>query len=261
VTPVHSIIIPHRNREPYLRACLASLAHSAAVLDLVDEFEIVVVHAGLRLELPGATPWPPLRIVYEPREMPVFNKSALLNLGITASRGRILTFLDADAIVGPRFLETAMLTDWSAVHRVCYRVRYIEHEASRRIIDGLEAPDFAAFDRHRLAYEGWNHPNHRAEGQHAKGEPWGNSQFSIHRQRLGDLRYDEDYIGRGFEDLDLLARMHRAWGDAYRGLMITDAEHAIYHLTHGYANDWRTSERHNANNRRYRQVLTGRDPQ
>ena len=56
----HSIIIPHRNREPYLRACLRSLAMSADACELADDdFEVIIVHAGEAMELPPGTPWQP----------------------------------------------------------------------------------------------------------------------------------------------------------------------------------------------------------
>ena len=49
------------------------------------------------------------------------------------------------------------------------------------------------------------------------GQPWGNSQFSMTVEALGDLRFHETYEGRGFEDVDFLRQVAAKFGDRYVG--------------------------------------------
>jgi glycosyltransferase involved in cell wall biosynthesis len=240
----HSIIIAHRARQVYLSACLRSIAWSAAVCS-IDDFEVIVCNGGRDVSAVDAK-W--CKVVYDDSPMPIFNKSRLLNRGIDEARGEVLTFLDADAIVGPRWILGAVNADWSEIHRLCYRVRYVSEAESRDYLAGRSDLDFAMYDDYQLAYEAYGTPN---QGRGGTGQPWGNSQFSIHRDRLGDFRYDEKYIGRGFEDLDILNRMARLWGKDYRARITTRGVESMYHLKHGYATDWRNGGCSSANARRF----------
>ena len=253
----HTIIIPHRNRLAHLGDCLASIERSAASLGLsTTDFEVVIAHAGRHAEISTGIPqWGFIgELVCHEAPMPVFNKSKLLNLGIEAAEGDVLTFLDADMIVGPRWLEGVdllgrdLLTE-RRLSRLCYRVR----NAPPGVAPADEMFAEPAWSRLERGYEAYGNPGFNATaGQEPPNqEPWGNSQFSIPREVLGDLRFDEGYEGRGFEDLDFL---YRLWGRDKRGYhaaLLTDGPHALLHQAHGHAADWKTDEIVSRNLRRF----------
>ncbi|KKO03611.1 hypothetical protein LCGC14_0095380 [marine sediment metagenome] len=196
----------------------------------------------------------------------------------------VLTFLDCDAIVGPEWMLGARALSDRRITRLCYRVRYLnsgvgqglltQWPLERERIDDL----FSRYNEHRLGYEAYgdadrNHPSRRGgrgrtsdywrgrlrdNGSSAltdgEDNPHGNSQFSIRRDALGDIRYDEAYVGRGFGDLDINRRIAAAHGENYRGAIDYRPARCLLHLTHSYLADWRTSQSHQKNRLRYRQL-------
>jgi len=109
---IHSIIIPHRGRERHLAACLWSIEHSRDVCGFArDALEFLVVDADdpfqSRVSATGIAPWS-ATFLFDPDHPALFNKPRLLNLGLRHALGDVITFLDADALVGPRFLEAAV---------------------------------------------------------------------------------------------------------------------------------------------------------
>ena len=229
---MHSVIIPHRGRETHLELCLWSLRRSACACGVTD-WEPVVVDDPV------------------PDDSDGFNKARALNLGIERARGDILTILDVDAIVGRRFLEAALcLLDAPKLDRCCYRVRVLPIAEELRIetavvrtvyVDEL----FSEYESYPQAMECYGtyclDTRHRPPGNGrgarawdtavASGKPWGNSQFSITRDKLGDVRYDES-IGLHIEDMDMNMMLQDKFGKAYRSRIFTDAEHAMFHLDH-----------------------------
>jgi len=250
---LHSIIIPHRNRHDHLRQCLQSIEwaqHTCGAGTLAHE--VVVVDNG-SAEPPGVSRWGFARLVVDERPMPVVNKCALLNRGIDEARGEILTFLDADAIVGPLWLHGAarLLAD-DRPTLVAYRVRYLPQGQS------VTSPEVwmalftaAAYNSRQRAWEGYGTPDRspREPPEYCTGPVFGNSQFSIRRDVLGDLRWDEAYVGRGWEDLDMLWRLWRRIGSAaYRGFIERDdPRYCLYHAKHPYSADWRNGPCTSAN--------------
>jgi glycosyltransferase involved in cell wall biosynthesis len=269
---MHSILIPHRDRQQHLGLCLWSLGRCTHFLDFlhkrIDDFEVLVLdngsqdlpavmRAAVSAELDGR-----VSVRVDKDAMPVFNKSRLYNLGIEAAAGDVLTFLDADAIVGRRFLEGAAVLADPALTRCCYRVRYLSlaDAAPLRLLEKAQSRDSgldALFGRYNAQQDGYDvfQLGYEAYGVHDRsvpnGEPWGNSQFSIRRDALGDLRFDEGFWGHGMEDLDLLMRIEAHCGDRYRGHIWTDGEHALFHQVHA-SNAWRSSEYTFPNAERYR---------
>lgn len=229
--PFHSLIIPNRDRNERVDVCLWSLAQSARECGASD-FEAVVVDSGSSTESRYFWPW--VKVIRDPVPPDMFNKSRCLNIGIDATDSAVVTILDADAVVGPRFMEAAGVLDDPTLVRCCYRVRDLPVEA----INELRLPDvrksrvaryFEKYDEYPLAYEAYGQHD-RCQPPEQGMEPWGNSQFSIRRRTLRNIRFDEDYVGRGPEDLDLNMQIEAAFGAKYRGHIWTDGPHAMFHI-------------------------------
>ncbi|HOF17394.1 MAG TPA: glycosyltransferase [Phycisphaerae bacterium] len=268
---MNTIVIPHRDRHAALARCVCSILWSALECGppWTDPraWEILVIDNGS-----GREPYPydylvgsgRVRVVHDEREMPVFNKAALLNVGIDCG-GDVLTFLDADAIVGPRWIRAVEALDDPAVTLLAYRVRYLPPGTDLPDRDSWRALfDPAEYERHPRAYEAYGRAEYNPKV--APADPasiatvLGNSQFSLRRdmlRALGNLRWDEAFVGRGWEDLDMLRRIRRAAGDAYRGAIRTDPASCLYHVRHDYRPDWRTPDAERANRRRF---FEGADP-
>lgn len=221
-----SIIIPHRNRNDRLAICIDSLERAAPFFGRND-WEAVVVdnhsHHAPQARMLGAH----ARVVNDPQDGPLYNKAKALNLGIDSSDGQILTFLDADAIVGKWFFRGALLLVDGEYHRVCYRVRKIPLANIEAIPQSQLFDNYDSYERAFEAYGKWDNnrpPNNR------NAQPWGNSQFSITRDALGETRYEEAYEGHGYEDLDMNMRLWAKWGRDYRGCIRTESAEAMFHI-------------------------------
>jgi hypothetical protein len=180
-----------------------------------------------------------------------FWKTHLLNIGIRLATGDVLTFLDADAVVGPRFLDGARFLAASSLTALFYRVR----RCSRTGADFSEydAVKKDGHDLHPIAYEAYGSPERSGKGTVPRHPVFGNSQFSITREKLGDLRWDEDYFGRGFEDLDMIRRLWYRDQKGYCAAIMTDAEHAMFHIAHPYSPGYGRDRWNERNRRRYYQ--------
>ena len=250
----HAILIPHRNRARFLRLCLVSIERSLAITR-ADNFTAYVIEpdAGHTEPRVSFEPWPWVKHIAVPGEMPIFNKSLLLNVGIERAvdyGAHTATILDADAHVGPRWLEC--LDHCSLYERLVYRVRYIL-ESRMGELEGENWRDvFAKYDELQLGYEAYQWP---LDGHFRPWLlPWGNSQMTVRTDVLRDLRFDEGYVGRGYEDLDFSRRLRiqqsrRGYDSAF---IFTHASHALIHVRHGYAPDWRSPEIREANHARFR---------
>lgn len=269
----HSILIAHRNRQRWLDLCLWSL-HRSADRCAALPWEVIIVDNGSDRPLSGGLPRE--RIVHDDRRFygedgsEMFNKSAMLNRAIEQSTGDVLTFLDCDMIVGEGWMGgVKMLADRGLV-RLCYRVR---KALPKSTIDLLEPPEtrearvaamFAEYDdrdpvhsadKYPLAWEAYREPG-RNRPEHDQ-VVWGNSQFSVTRDNLGDLRLDERHVGKGAEDFQFNQDFCDKFGDRYRGAISYDPSRCLLHVAHPHTEDWWTEQQHSVNMALYKKE-TGR---
>jgi predicted glycosyltransferase involved in capsule biosynthesis len=247
----YSIIIPHRKREKNLNACLQRLE------DVMPPFwdedvEAVVVNerADGDLELPDRQLLH-VRVINVDRTGELFNKPRLQNIGINESTGRILTFLDADALVGDRFFHAASIATSRRLTKVCYRVRRLPEDFAETMENDSHALRIA-FD-HYEEYPEMHEAYGSAHLWMFNGWPvFGNSQFTIERVKLGGLRFNEEYEGAGYEDIWMNREIHRQYGKRYQALIFTDADHAMFHIANRRENDWWEPEANVRNRERYK---------
>jgi glycosyltransferase involved in cell wall biosynthesis len=279
---LHSIIIPHRNRNRQIYQAIWSIADSAYRSGCCD-YEIIVVDHCSRQHPPSPIP---IRLVVCEDQRGVLNKPRLYNLGIKAAKGDILSFVDADMLVGPQWIHGTrrVLCAPDSPTRLAYRVRHLKindqaHLNSDLVLAWLEKLDgsaaqkaillqgwFADYERFTRAFEAYGQPEDGNKPRVA-APVFGNSQFSIRRDVLGDLRFDEGFVGAGWEDIWMAWAIWKQAGDDYRGEIFTDANHGMLHIWHGprlekdaQGSDWFPPGLNAANEQRYYDYRDGRIP-
>ena len=262
----HSIIIPHRDRAANLAVCIRRLNDTARDLG-IDDYEIIVVDGGSEQTV-ELGPHVSLATTYRGA---VFNKPRLQNIGIDIARGDALTFLDADAVVGALFHAGAQyVLDNEHLTKLCYRVRVAP--TNRSVTPALIERLFAIYNQLPMAFEAYDAADYDYRNDIVAGKPpapdavvFGNSHFTIARDKLGDLHFDEAFVGRGYEDFWLNREIARAHGKAYNAEIWTDAEHAIINLPSERVPGWnvctpdpeanlRAQRQNEANARLYRET-------
>lgn len=264
----HSIIIPHRNRNRQLFQTLWSIERSARLCS-TDDYEVLIVdHRSVQSPLCSRF----ARILYDNSPRGLFNKPRAQNIGIEAARGEVLTFLDADMLVGRAWMESEAYRAPPWITRVCYRVRQLTIAGQENMITVLglleQLPDnqkhsmldswFEQYDSFTNVFEAYRTPeagNVNADDWPRPGPVFGNSQFSIRRDVLRDLRFNEQQEGAGFEDLWLTNQIWQRDKANYEGRILTEPTHALLHISHPRPmdpkSDWCTPESNRANERRY----------
>lgn len=254
---MHSIIIPHYRRERNLALCIRSVQNSAQATGL-GSFEIVVVEPRLPGEFAPSCmasfvrdrDIPGVRVVQYDSPDTGFNKCGTLNMGIEAADGDLLTFLDADAFVGRRWLEGAeLLRAEPSLTRICYRVRQLKDIAAELACEdegaSLYQHAFPQYEEYPIIFEayfgvrnGWRRGRPIPDIRQGP-DVFGNSQFTIRRDDLDGLLFDPvNYPRAGHEDLDFIKRFADQLGERYNARILTDAEHAMFHFASPRGREW-----------------------
>ena len=263
--PLHSIIIPSLNRDKHLSVCLASIHHSAQVCGVpITDFEIVVagetmiVERGFRLIQFKNVP----SVELGPNEAMPYHKTAALNTAMDCARGDVFSFLDADAVVGPRWMENVKrLEQDDTLTKLAYRVKYAtftrwDSDSTTKTWQwAFENWDDLAgcpvvFEAYGQADNDW--AERIRKGETPVGPRYGNSQFSIRRDKLYGLRFDERYIGRGFDDIHFNRAIAEYHGVAYRCEIVTDGPRALFHIKHPQSPGFEAGDWNRRNERLYR---------
>ncbi len=267
---LHSIIIPHRNRNAELAACLASVISSARRCGVnFKSFEILVVDTQSdeaperfdRTEIIHDDA--PLEMVeVNGRKVPAYSKTRALNIGIEAARGQFLTFLDADSIVGRHFMRPVLPIVFATgvngtipkLTKLCYRVRLLPREKFDPYAPFNAQDHFKDYEHYPITAEFYGSPT---GGKNWPTDPdprlvFGNSQQTIPRKNLCNVRFNERYVGAGYEDIEFNRALARKWKSRYRAKMVTEPECSILQIqTIDRADDWWIPERATHNQRLY----------
>jgi len=219
------------------------------------DVEAVVVYGGGSQFDFSASAIPLLRVVNGRTNCckNLFNKCALLNTGVHESRGNLLTFLDADAMVCPNFVKNMAEHDWKFGEKACHTVRYLPATDRPEVLDALEHDETTLAEIFRMEQL-------MQKGPMARGKPhvfhrvcgttiFGNSQFTITRETLGDCRWDERFSGGKLEDADMNLRIADALGTQYKPFIPADGEASIICFRHPHIKPWITQEQTHLNNR------------
>jgi len=218
-----------------LKSCILSI-NCAFRLAENDEYEIVVMcgnDIGPQIDS--------VRYVESVPPQKTFNKPALLNQGIKVSRGNTISFLDADVMVGVDFSQTLKALDQPSLTKVCYRLRYLpahktpaDHQSCRNVE--------MAFDNYEampLRIESYGQPHLTYYKPAPAGLAiFGNSQFSITRKNLGDVRYRETCENGRASDLVFNLDLAVSHGEKYKARIFTDAAHSLLTFRHPRSTAW-----------------------
>lgn len=137
-----SVVIPCRNEEKHIRACVDAIY--ANTLALQNEVEVLVVDGmstdGTRAVIDGLTKkYPSLRLVENPRQI----TPVAFNLGITQSHGEYVQIIGARQIISPEYLAGAVTAfeQNPAIWCVGGRVENVfENEESQIIANAMNTP-------------------------------------------------------------------------------------------------------------------------
>lgn len=259
----HSIIIPHRDRQATLEVCLFSIEWSACICGVRD-YEVLVVDNGSQTteftERLGKR-YEHTRWISNLDTMVEFNKPRLQNTGIEKSRGDILTFLDADAVVNSWFMNERQRLR-PEVSKLCYRVRLLPCEQLAVWQDspdktGVVAGWFDRYDQWWRAFEAYGQAHTDSQrGKEGNGTLFGNSHFSVRRDVLGEMRFCEHFPGHGYDDISFNWHFAKQLGDAYNPVLVDDA---VLCLQHQYNDSrWLGGGIGRRNEDRYFDIIEGR---
>ena len=215
-----SVVIPTLDKEPLLRRTLAALATQEPGPD--RPWEIVVVDDGSRdgtaayLAAAAAAPGSRLRVVSPGRNV---GRARARNLGVGASRGRWVLFLDDD-IVAPPGLLAAHLELLEAAAGVGTIGRVV---TAPEVVD---APHFAYLDSRGVG---------RLPAGPAPARFFVTQNAAVPRAAfLAVGGFDEDFAGYGFEDMELAFRLEDRARVRFQVLVSPCPAHVHHHTLQQY---------------------------
>lgn len=248
-SPLVSVVLTTYNRSDALLAVLAGLARQTDT-----NFEVIVADDGSRAEhvatIQQASVAKALHATHVWHPDVGFTASRVRNLGVAASRGAYIVFLDGDCVPevdfiarhkrlaragffvnGSRVLLSAQLTqqvlagtELISGRSVWYWVRQRIHGQASKLTGLLRLPDMTLRNSASFSWKGIRSCNlgcWRTDFDRVNG-------------------FDESFVGWGHEDADFVLRLHNSGVARKNGFCATE----VFHLWHKEAA--RNQESHNA---------------
>jgi glycosyltransferase involved in cell wall biosynthesis len=233
LSPEIAVIVSTFERPSHLERCLASLE---AQRDVEGQFEVVVTDDGsgdgtreLLIAASSRTPYP---FTFTTHEHHGFRLARCRNAGVAASTAPYLLFTDGDCILPPDHLRTHLAARQPG--------RIVAGDCLRLDAPASNAVDAAALragrfplqvsprEHRRLLVKGWRAKLYETLRVPRRPRLTGNN-IGVWRSDFEAVNgFDEQYVGWGFEDLDLQARLERLGLRAWSILLET----APVHLWH-----------------------------
>ncbi|WP_334189835.1 glycosyltransferase family 2 protein [Noviherbaspirillum sp.] len=237
-----SVIVTTYNRPDALAAVLRGL-----LAQTDPDFEVIIADDGstdaTRAMIDGFRPLPaggPKRLVHAWQPDDGFRASAARNLGVHASKGEYLIFLDGDCIPRPDFVarhrllaERGFMVSGS---RVLLSERFTAQLLSQQPPAAIHARRFSYWLLQRLAGHAnkaiplLSFPNSRL--RHYRSVKWSrikSCNLAIWRSDYAAVNgFDESFVGWGHEDADLVLRLARHGVRRKGGAFSTE----VFHLWH-----------------------------
>ncbi len=237
-----SVIVTTYNRPDALAAVLRGL-----LAQTDPNFEVIIADDGstdaTRTMIDGFRPLPaggPKRLVHAWQPDDGFRASAARNLGVHASKGEYLIFLDGDCIPRPDFVarhrllaERGFMVSGS---RVLLSERFTAGLLSAQPPADIHARSFSYWLLQRLAGHAnkaiplLSFPNSRL--RHYRSVKWSrikSCNLAIWRSDYAAVNgFDESFVGWGHEDADLVLRLARHGVRRKGGAFSTE----VFHLWH-----------------------------
>lgn len=243
-----SLLTTVRGRSDHL-CCLLSWLERIRRVEAWTDFELIIIEGDTAPRHKSITQehdW--VTYAFE-KQTQAFHKTSLLNAGLSMARGEFIMPLDVDLLPAQGVLQRhlALTMQSSGMLVSGYRV----------LLEDMPAPSQALPSSEQLFEQARN------RGLEAISSEDGASalrKYLLHGERFGvspcfpssDLQavggWDEEYIGWGAEDQDIIETLHG------RGRTLVRAADLLYfHLPHVFEEDWRIAELTAANRARLAQ--------
>jgi len=250
----NSIVTCHRSRRLALRAFLKAFSLAAPYVGK-DTFEIVITDMDESSDSLISRYSDILNInLCKVKYDGPFCRAKALNHAVLNAQGKYVTPIDIDAIVTKHFLPH--ISDFysqieTKESKLCHRIRSLDVSTSchfwfsnfdEKAVDLLvESHDKFPINRERYTEKEVVYTGGDIKESWMDGAALGTSQFTMLRDIFMLLGgYDENFIGRGCQDLDFNLRAFRFMGGGYLG---PDPKFSLYHLANSNnPKDYATNE-------------------
>jgi len=217
-----SIVIPTRNKYPYLDKTLESISNQINI----PKFEVIIINNNsnddtdtlfykYRNKLDFS--W----ISSHSNKIKTYNKAKDINLGVKRAKYPIITLIDSDVLLHPKFLIQT-LNKIDRVDKICHNVYYLDQWTTNNILNNKININYD--------YKQLNRAKMRRIGKNILG----NSHQTLSKELFLRVKYDESYEGYGCEDLDFNLRLSKYVKTSVVG---EDCFH-LFHPTNNSV-DWR----------------------